>query len=328
MDNHTKKGNNSFGIVITTYIGDIYLTKALLASIKMYLPELPICLIQDGSFELGDITSIYNITHVLRKENVKDEFLRENCFGSRCTNMIAFWECPFDKFLYLDSDLVLWGNVLKNIDLSLFDFIHNTPHERYTERVYKGQYFDYDRLFNHVEAFPWQECHFFNAGVFIARRGIFNIDAFKVLFFLWKKDKSLMPAEPQGMINYLVFKNASDKRIQISETHLQTVVPVKTNLELETIFSFDKNGPIIIEDSIIHWAGLKPLITNNDSVFLTPMVYFRKVHLKNANSIWRFFPILYFYYEEYSAILNRYHNGSILKYIYRKLFRVFTNFKP
>lgn len=115
MDNHTKKGNNSFGIVITTYIGDIYLTKALLASIKMYLPELPICLIQDGSFELGDITSIYNIAHVIRKENVKDEFLRENCFGSRCTNMIAFWECPFDKFLYLDSDLVLWGNVLKTL---------------------------------------------------------------------------------------------------------------------------------------------------------------------------------------------------------------------
>ena len=44
--------NKNFGIVLTTYIGDFYLTKGLLASIKKFLPELPICIIQDGDFSL------------------------------------------------------------------------------------------------------------------------------------------------------------------------------------------------------------------------------------------------------------------------------------
>lgn len=315
--------NESFGIVLTTYIGDFYLTKGLLASIKKFAPELPICIIQDGDFPLDGVLTCYNITHVIKKADVKNDFLRDNCMGSRCSNLIAFFESPFDKFLYLDSDLVLWGNILKHIKLDDFDFIHNEPHEPYTEKIYKGQYFDYDNLFEHTEYFDWKKCHFFNSGVVISKRNIFDFDEFKEIIQLWKHNKKLLPTDPQSILNVLAFRNKLKDKIKVGEAHLQTVVPVINKQELETIFSFSANEPVVIKDTVIHWAGIKPLMMNKDKVFIAPERYFRKLHLKNIRSMWYYLPLPYFYYEEYLALLNRYHQGSVLVYIKKKLLRLF-----
>src|ERR1035437_2386748 len=121
--------NSTFGIIITCYAGDYFLTKGLLASISLFMPHIPICIIKDGDFSIEAERKIYNISHVITKSEVKDDFLRENCFGSRCTNMIAFWESPFEYFFYIDSDTVAWGDVTKNIEYWKYDFIHNLPHE-------------------------------------------------------------------------------------------------------------------------------------------------------------------------------------------------------
>ncbi len=315
----------SFGIIIATYSGDFYLTKALLASIKKFMPFTSICIIQDGNFSLEEVKRIYNITHVIKKESVKNEFLRNNCFGSRCTTMVSFWESPFDKFLYLDSDLVLWGNILNNINLREADFFHNEPHEPYTEKVYKAQYFDYDRLFEWVDAFNWKKCHFFNGGVFIGKKNAFDLEQFKQLFWLWKKDKSLMPAEPQGMINYLAFSLQQKSVLTLKEVHLQTIVPVLSSEELKSKFAFANGEPVVKQNTVIHWAGLKPLMTNQGKVLTAPEIYFRKLHLRNTKSLWRFAPEAYFYYEEFSVVLERYHNGSLWLYLKRKAHQLFKN---
>ena len=308
----------SFGIVITTYSGDFQLTRGLLASIKCYAPDLPICLIQDGDFDIQKECDTYNIVHVIRKENVQNEFLRENCFGSRCTNMIAFWESPFEYFLYLDSDLVLWGNILDVLQNLNCDFIHNNPHEPYSPYILKTQYCDFERLFAYVTKLDYEKCHFFNAGVFVAKKGIFSITLFEKLFSLWKEDRSLMPAEPQGMINYMVF---SDSTIRIHEAPLQTVVPVWSMEDLRAQFKFKKGQPIIDQPTVIHWAGTKPLLMHRKETYITPMLFYRKKHLKNVRSIWRFVPLPYLYWEEFRVVLNRYYKGSIFSYLKRKVLR-------
>lgn len=315
--------NKNFGIVLTTYIGDFYFTKALLASIKKFMPEIPICIIQDGEFELGDVMTTYNITHVIKKKDVKNDFLRENCMGSRCSNLVAFFESPFEKFLYLDSDLVLWGNILNHINLDAFDFIHNEPHEPYTEKIYKGQYFDCDKLFEHTEYFDWKGCHFFNSGVLISKRGIFDFNEFKQIIELWKRDKKLLPTDPQSILNVLVFRNKLKDKIKVGEAHLQTVVPVINRQTLDATFCIQNNEPVVKQDTVIHWAGIKPLMMDKDKVFIVPEKYFRKQHLKNVHSLWYYLPDIYFYYEEYQAILNRYHQGSVWVYIKKKLQRLF-----
>ena len=314
--------NKSFGIVLTTYIGDFYLTKGLLASIKKFLPELPICIIQDGDFSLDEVMSQYNITHVIKKKDIKNDFLRDNCMGSRCSNLVAFFESPFEKFLYLDSDLVLWGNILKHINYNEFDFIHNAPHEPYNEKIYKTQYFDYDNLFTHTESFDWKGCHFFNSGVMISKRGIFDFEEFKQIVELWKRDRKLLPTDPQSILNVLAFHNGLKSNIKVGEAHLQTVVPVIDRQTLETTFSFSGNEPVIKKDTVVHWAGIKPLMMNKDKVFIAPEKYFRKLHLKNIGSLWYYLSVIYFYYEEYLALLNRYHQGSILVYVKKKFQRI------
>ena len=45
-----------------------------------------------------------------------------------------------------------------------------------------------------------------------------------------------MPAEPQGMLNFMVFLLKEKNALKVSETHLQTVVPVKTIQELNKTF--------------------------------------------------------------------------------------------
>ncbi len=310
---------SDFGIILTTYIGDYYLTKALLASIKKYMPEMPICIIQDGDFSLEEIKKAYNITHIIKKETVKNEFIKENCFRSRCSNLAAFSESPFEKFLFLDSDIVLWGNILKHVGVDNFDFVHNEPHEPYTDKIYREQYFVPERLFKHTEGFEWKDCHFFNSGTFIAKKNMFDQKEIEETIDLRKADWTLLPSAPQSFINLLVFRNKMKGKIKVGEAHLQTNVPVLTTAYLEKKFVFANGEPVVNQDTVIHWAGLKPLMMNSGKVFLTPEVYFRKLHLKNIGSIWRFVPVVYFYYEEVIAVLNVYHNGSILTYLKRKI---------
>ncbi len=320
---------SDFGIIITTYKGDFYFTKAVLASIKKFMPDVPICIIQDDDFSLEEVTRVYNITHVIKRENVKNEFVKQNCFGSRCSNLAAFTESPFEKFLYLDSDLVLWGDIRKNIKLSEADFFHNEPHEPYTDKIYREQYFVADKLFKHTEAFEWQDCHFFNSGVFIARKNMFDQKEFEDIIRLWKSDRVvkgqrlIFPLDPQSLLNVLVFRNKKKGNIKVGEAHLQTVASVISKEELETRFVFLNGEPVVKQDTVLHWAGLKPLMTNRNEVFISPIVYFRKQHLKNANSLWRFAPEIYFYYEEFEVVINRYHNGSLWTYIKRKVLRLF-----
>jgi hypothetical protein len=314
----------NFGIVISCYIGDYFLTKGLLASINTFMPLTPVCIIQDGEFSIEAERKIYNITHVIKRSDVKDEFLRDNCFGSRFTNMIAFWESPFDFFFYIDSDTVAWGDVTKHVDYWNYDFVHNTPHEEYTEFILHSQYFDYERLFGLIPQIDIHKHHFFNAGVFFAKRGIFDLELFKKLFFIWKNDKKLFGPEPQGLINYMVFSGVEKSKLNVSEAPIQKIVPVFKKEEIETMFHFDKKHPIVHEDIIIHWAGLKPLKINGNRVYNKAAFCFRRCNIRNRKSIWCLFPNIYMYYEEYVSLLYRYHKGSLRIYILKKIKRIFT----
>lgn len=318
------KKEQEFGIVITTFNGCYHMTLGLLASIEYFAPELPICLIIDGELEIEKEIRTYNITHVIKKSDVIDDFLKDTCFGSRLSNMVAFWQSPFHKFLYLDSDTVLWGNITQSIKKG-FDFVHNEPHEAYTDQIYKTQYCDFEKLFEVMPSFEFRTCNFFNAGVFYSKRGIIDINTFKRLMEIWDVLNLTDLGKPQGMINYMVFTKSKNNHIKMSEQHLQTVVPVKSKSELKAMFRISKGIPVITKDTVIHWAGVKPLLMHRKETFIKPMLFFRKQHLKNIKSIWRFLPIPYLLWEEFQVVLKRYHQGSVLLYLKRKVKKVLTN---
>ena len=311
-----------FGIIITCYVGDYFLTKGLLASIHMFMPHIPICIIQDGDFSIEEERKLYNISHVIKKADVKNDFLRENCFGSRCTNMIAFWESPFEYFFYIDSDTVAWGDVTKNIEYWNYDFIHNKPHEEYTEFIIKQQYLNFEKLFTSIPSIDVYKHHFFNAGVFIAKRGIFDMECYKELFRIWKIDKKLFGPEPQGFINYMIFQLVEQNKAKVHEVQLQELVPVYDRKTLVNMFSEISNE--IMSPTIIHWAGMKPLFINRNNVYSDPSLYFRKQNLKDKKNVMFLFSKLYFLLEENIMLLHKYFKGSLYGFLASKLRQIYV----
>ena len=312
--------SQSFGIIITCYVGDYFLTKGLLASINTFMPHIPICIIQDGDFSIEAERRVYNITNVIKKAGVKNDFLRENCFGSRCTNMIAFWESPFERFLYIDSDTIVRGDVTKNFNSTKYDFIHNIPHEEYTDFVIKHQYFNFEKLFTIIPEIAFRNHHFFNAGVFVATRGIFDLELFKELLAIWKTDKKLFGPEPQGFINYMVFRLVEEQKITVGEATLQTLVPMFDKPSLEKMFYSQE----IEQPTIVHWAGMKPLYINRNKVYSRIALHYRKQNLRDKKSIAVLCSTLFFQYEEYKNLLRIYFKGSIRSYIQSKAKQVYV----
>jgi hypothetical protein len=270
-----------FGVNIACYRGDYLFAKACVASVRRHLGDVPICLFVDGDFSVKELADTYGVRTVYARD-VADSELRARSYGYGLTKMIVFWASPFERFLYLDADTVVWGNVLEGVVLDQADFIFNQPHEAYTESILKDQYFDYDRLFQHTRPFRWQGRPYFNSGTFIARRGLFSTAEYYELLELKLKDDSLMPTGEQGILNVMVFRAADEGRITIAQAPLQTVVPVVPVAELTRRFQIDRGTPRISPDdrTIIHWAGVKPFSLRSD-VFHEPMDYYRQVSLRD-----------------------------------------------
>jgi hypothetical protein len=272
--------SQTLGFSVACYQGDIPLLRGCLASIRHFAPDAPICLIADGDFSTREFERAYGV-QVIRRNDVRHPGLRKWSFGYGITKMVALWESPFEWVFHLDNDLVLWGDIRKNLPEQPWDFVYNEPHEVITDEIQKSQYFDPEKLFQFVPEFPWQERPYFNTGSWCARRGQFDLDEYLTLLEVYRKHPGVVFAD-QGILGIMAFRAASANRMKVQEAHLQTIVPVCTKKELETHFAIDENGPILAgRPTAIHWAGPKPW-TSNRELFREPMDYFRKKSAANS----------------------------------------------
>jgi hypothetical protein len=221
---------------------------------------------------------------VLREEEV-DPRLRANSYGYGLTKMVSYWHAPFERFLHIDSDAVCWGNILTGVPWQEFDLVYNEPHEIITPFIQCSQYFDPDKVFPDLPAFPWLGQPFFNSGCFTARKGIFDLDEYLDLLNFQKRREGAFLCGDQGILNFMAFRRIADGRIRARAWPFQAVVPVIPPEELGRRFRVDGAGPVIRDDDrrLIHWAGLKPYLTRGAS-FPGPMTYYRLEHLRRCKS--------------------------------------------
>jgi hypothetical protein len=272
---------SDFGINVVCYRGDYHLAQACCASIRDQIGSVPICLFVDGDFDVTPLVKTYGI-QVVHRHQVRPE-LREHSYGYGFTKMVMFWHSPFERFLYVEADAVVWGNVLHNLSGRTADFIVNDPHERYSDAIVRSQYFDPDRLFDRTAPFAWRERPLFNTGVLAARRGLFDLDEYLALVRIKQQDHSLLACGDQGILNVMVFRGAEEGRWTVETAPLQTVVPVVPRDELERRFAIDPNGAAAqaAAPTVVHWAGAKPS-SFHAHVFRAPMMHYR---LKAAGEI-------------------------------------------
>lgn len=272
-----------FGIIVAYYRKDYNFAKGCCASIRYFLGNIPICLIVDGTFSVRELEKTYGVC-ALYRDNVTNHVLRERSFGLGLPKMVSFWESPWENFLYLDADTVVWGDFLnlQSANFNDFDLILDKT-DYYSEENTCRWMFDTKRINKYFPEFRWQNRLYACTGVFFGKRGIFDLEEYVKLLDLQASEPTLFFRGEQGFFNFMIFRAADEGRIRLGQEHMQLVVSDFSQDELKKRLPMDETGPICGKDwaTVVHYAGPKPTVYNSE-IYAEPMQFFRRKFLRDA----------------------------------------------
>jgi len=223
-----------FGFVTGCHAGDKFMVQATLASMRHYCPTVPICLTVDGDFDVSDLEKEYNLI-ILRIPDLPSSEMRKLMSRSFHAKLAAMWEGPFEFYVWMDSDAIVWGDftsqVRRELDFQIFER-DSKPGDVSLETVpdwLPHFFFDPGLLKKFDPDFKWQGNIYFCAGVYACRRNVFS-------FAEWMEVKSWglwQHSGDQGMLNYLVHSKAKRGEINIASADLQHIWALHGRQELE-----------------------------------------------------------------------------------------------
>lgn len=296
---------DDFGVIVTCCQRDFALARGCCASIRYFLPGVPICLIVDGAETPDSLIQTYD-AQVITRDTVRDARLRDRSFGWGLTKMVAFWESPWSRFLLLDADTVVWGDILQlagypqaevTVDRHLFDLAAQAePNPLLGDFLRAGNaridrtpeldlldawFFNTRSIGQYLPNFDWRRhlYEYFCSGALFATRGIFDLDEYLQLLDLAEAHPGLLGPGEMGLLNVLVFGAADAGRIRIAqEARLQTLVCQHDSAALAARFpTAALTAPAAAsEPTVIHWSGRpKPTLTATDG-YTEAMTHFRR----------------------------------------------------
>lgn len=214
----------SFGIYVLCHRGDYRLVSGCLESLRRSAGGVPICLLIDGDLATQQLEAQYGC-RVIRRRDVRNERLRNESFGGwGYTKMIPFWEGPFDRFLYLDADTVMIGDVCSIGRTSNADVvIPAIPDFHYNRESISTHWVDAHFIGREQAEFRLLGWPYFVTGVFFGRRGIFDLGQYLLLLALQRREphRSFRAGE-QGILNYLIFSAAQAGRLSYEVAEFQS----------------------------------------------------------------------------------------------------------
>ena len=168
-----------FGFVTGCHAGDKFMVQATLASMKHFCPEIPICLVVDGNFDVSDLEKEYDLI-VLRVSELPSEEMRNLVSGNGRAKLAAMWEGPFEFYVWLDSDAIVWGDftpqVRTDVDFQIFWSDIDIPADATEIPPWLPHFqFDPQKLRNFDPEFDWRGKAYFSAGVFACKRECYPI---------------------------------------------------------------------------------------------------------------------------------------------------------
>jgi hypothetical protein len=215
-----------FGFVTGCHAGDKVMVQATLASIRYYCPGIPICLVVDGLFDVSDLESEYGLI-VLRISELPSVDMRQMIGGNFRAKLAAMWEGPFEFYVWLDSDAIIWGNFMSQIRRDLdFQIFWKEAEQMATPAApdgFKHFYFDPDLLKKFDANFEWQGRNYFCSGTFACRRNAIPFAEWVKVESWGRQTPGLFAWGEMGMLNYLVHSRAQRGEIKIDSKDLQHV---------------------------------------------------------------------------------------------------------
>jgi hypothetical protein len=274
-----------FGIVTACHGKDYFMAKATCASIRYFMPDVPICVIVDGDFSVSELQDAYGVI-VMRTGEIRDARLREMCRHTTRSKLAAIWEGPFKRYLWVDCDTVVLGDIVHAERWEDADFWAMTwiVPGSVPDRNLRHYFLDPDEMKTIDPDFDANRHPLFCDGAYVIRRGCLNLER---TYSMWKKTKILPDlfswTKCQGLTNYMIFSSESCGELSVRVTDRQYIVSDRSRREFEQKFGGDSELPCreFADSCVVHFCGTKPMIQNRS----TPsglFTAFRKLHYRNV----------------------------------------------
>lgn len=286
--NTSSKDPEPFGFVTACHAGDKFMVGATLASMRHYCPDVPICLIADGNVDVSDLEKEYDLI-VLRIDKLPSEEMRRLVTGSYRVKLAAMWEGPFEFYVWMDSDAIVWGDFTDQINTDL-DFQIFWP--EISIAVDAGEapewlahfYFELHALKKFDPDFEWRGHPYFSAGAYACRRNAIPYEQWKEVEQWGDEVPGLFQFGDQGILNYLV--NSRSQRGEMTVSH--------ADLQWSRNFGFEKlikDDPIsgwefpvkVKHPTVLHFCGRKPSILDR-KCYSRPFTIARLAHHRRKHT--------------------------------------------
>lgn len=235
------------GVIVLVSAGDVYLAKACCASIRQSMGDIPITLLSDGpEVNTRELLRLPNVKHVVAQKVAGENGRFLTGFWVK---LLVFWAIPYERFLYLDADTLVWGDIRAYAEFDKYDFIaayHFTnPHVVQTPEECT---FDMDVIAKLYPALNWRGQIDANNGAFFARRGVFSEENLVKLRKMecWK-------CYENGLVNYLRWRAANEGTPRMGGHQLQLFPANSAMSPQDRFLPRDCQRP-----AIIHWITQKP----------------------------------------------------------------------
>jgi hypothetical protein len=260
-----------FGVVVPAKPEHLHWVRGTCASVRHFLGDTPICVILDGDEVPEDLGSQ---VLVVRREDVEPPELRDLSFGSLRAKNTALWASPFDTFLLVDADAVVWGDMRVHADFERFDFVLDRGGVEPLHSV-----MDVELVETHFPEFDARghAGDYVNSGAFFGRRGMLDLARYLDILRTSRRVPGMFYGS-QGPLNLLVFSAVDAGEVRVDQRELQVLTGRTPREDVVRRFAVVDSEPRVVGDPVVlHWVDSpKPRVRERGRDYFEPMTFFRR----------------------------------------------------
>jgi hypothetical protein len=201
--------------------------------------------------------------------------MRELISGNTRAKLAAMWEGPFDHFVWLDSDAILWGNIIPHLDMDVdFQIFTKKISEKSSNpivdedspevRAFTHYMFNPFLLKKYDSIFEWRDNDYFCAGVYAAKKNVISYFEWSEVEKWGTNSPGLFQFDDQGLMNYVIHSKIQLGKIKSSTSDLQHIISLdgRVNLKDDCISSYIRFPDFVKKPRVVHFSGKKPFLIN------------------------------------------------------------------
>lgn len=308
----------NFGVIVGCSDRDLFLLKGCIESVKESMNNCAIALLYDGYHRdrLENIVKNYNVIDIIDRDKIDRALLRELSFGYGLTKMLSFWYSPFEKFLYLDSDIIMCGNIMNNLDLDDYDISVSQIEDFHDTKWVTNYFYDKNLLKQYFPEYDqnYYDRYLFCTGVFFSKKHVIDVYYYESMLHFIKENPDVFKCGDQGLLNYMLLSLLSNNKIRIGRIFNQILVNDYDTKKLLTQYPLASEAYKKITPCILHYAGEKPIVYRTG---MSPyMKHYRVRYLTNNYKLNVLLAYIALYIEDLPTFIIKI-KGKII-YLYKK----------